>query len=363
MNSHKIYLWGFETADLAGWPYLFETIHIAETPAPGPLLVHARAIEEYITLSQTQTSEDGRLPEALLYLPRGSAKPKGVWAYFDQIIQEGDWATLDRHLSCPQRLRVVEMADEVPGRFLSTLNSPIENLPAAQLPLPSDVQNHLAGCAACRQAFDQEVKERIQWRRQVRYPSRAEIGPIQPEMSEDTSLSALLLTIRLAWGEAQTHLAEWGRVPSQTLRPEWAQALLTLLSGLQSAGLHPSYAGGLVTGAGQGGAKIRRVNATSPTPTRLLNKLDEAKELHLAQLGRSLHLHWEEREQTLWLGALRQEGGQEVRSFRVELWQGESCVWSAESQRGGAEIPLSQLAGALADGADRIQIRDTSALA
>jgi hypothetical protein len=56
----------------------------------------------------------GRLPEAVLYVPKGKEPPPEAAVYFDAVVREGEEARLAELLSCPLRLSMEEWVEELP---------------------------------------------------------------------------------------------------------------------------------------------------------------------------------------------------------------------------------------------------------
>ena len=161
MNAKNVFLWGFDEHDLRSWPP-----DLVPTPAPawpqeGPVLVHSRALEAFQAEALMHPLPDGRLPQAILYLPAGSQPPVEAWAYFDATVHEGEWDMLRGLLACPRLFEMEEAAENLPAAFLAELARPIRQLNSAELPLPEETREHLARCVTCRHAFDRSVEARL----------------------------------------------------------------------------------------------------------------------------------------------------------------------------------------------------------
>ena len=139
MEKQRVYLWGFRDEDVQQWPEAFtsdvELVFTTDVPSSAPVVVHGVAAERFQAVAMQQASPDGRLPDAILYLPHGMEAPSGAWTYFDATVHEGDWDTLRALLACPQQFQMAEMADDLPVAVLKQLTQPVEALAPADLPL------------------------------------------------------------------------------------------------------------------------------------------------------------------------------------------------------------------------------------
>ena len=378
MDKQVIYLWGFAQEDVADWPKVFAPVRVTELPQDQPVLVHYQGLAAYQAQVLARPRPDGRLPDALLYLPKGVQPPPGFRSFFDATVQEGEWSELRKLFACPQQFRMQEMADELPAPFLAGLSGPVHHLAPAKLPLPPDVVAHLTTCMSCLQAFYQALTERLQWRRQLHWPSPAQLEAYFQGVTDlriaahlaicqacRRELSLLEQAISPPWFRLPLHAREAGpgnlagerfEVIERSVKEGWAQWVAALLGALQGAQMQPSYATGVLAGEGAAGARVRRISAATPEPAQLLARLRADREMRFTGPERSLLLGWDEEQRILTVRDLREEGQPPLPAFEVSLWEEGKEVWAAHSQAGGVEIP----AATMTSGMDEMQIRDSA---
>lgn len=366
MNVKKVYLWGFEDQELRAWPPDLQPVRSPRWPQDGPVVVHSRAVEAFQAEALAHPLPDGRLPEAVLYLPTGSQPPAEAWAFFDATMQEKDWDALRRLLLCPRLYEMEEMAEELPASFLADLVRPVRQLRAEKLPLPTEAREHLASCGVCRQAFDRAVEARLRLRRQLLCPSAEQLmaylrGEPDFQVAEhlrmcrlcQAEVSVLQRTLAPAWLKLTlTRLSEeiWTRLAEVThsYGQKGTEALAVLMNGLRRAGMVPA------------GARIGRVIAGGQQQwalDTLLELLRSEGGLQLARTPRELRLFWDAEAQAICLDSLSAGGSRAVEAFRVEICKGEVVLWQGDSQEGRLAIPVADLTRALEEGAEQLVIR------
>lgn len=388
MKTHKIYVWGFEEDELLAWPNDLQPIPISEWPVAGPLLVHVRAAQAFLTKALLHPLPDGRLPDAMLYLPNHVPMPEGSWGYFDATVQEDAWQDLRILTECPEQFRMSDMAEELPISFFDGLVQPVDRLPAAEIPLPRDVRAHLAACDGCRESFDRAVEVRLRWRRQLRCPAvnqladlvrgitddqleqhlahcrfcQAEVAVLRLELlpRQQSVIPWLSLTLSdpkaLPNGLSEVHTGLW------QVGLEIAKLLALLLNGAQHAGLQPDPVPVRQTRSIGGGARVRRVAARShPVGSAELAQqivqLQTEAGLVLTRPRRDLTLHWEAETAMICLCNLHGDDATAIDTFRVEIQKATTTLWAGDSTEARLCIPLSALVTALEQGADRLLIQ------
>jgi hypothetical protein len=157
-NPERVWALGFSEKP-PGWPddRPFELWEEGGLP-PGPVVVHRSAVEQFIQLARQAagSTESGRLPQAVLYLPLGDSEPPEAVAYFDAVVTADETDRLARLLACPQILSVHEWAEELPREALfGALDAPWEDPN-----LSPEAREHLATCQLCRDEFQQAVQFR-----------------------------------------------------------------------------------------------------------------------------------------------------------------------------------------------------------
>jgi hypothetical protein len=119
----KVYAFGFKERPY-WWPEGFEFVPLNEKPSvdwlpDAPIVVHLKSVRSFIPLALriARSRPSGRLPEAILYKPKGTEEPDDTAPYFDAVIEEGEEERFVELLSCPLTLTIGEWADEkvVPG--------------------------------------------------------------------------------------------------------------------------------------------------------------------------------------------------------------------------------------------------------
>lgn len=388
-----VLVWGFSSEELADWPADLKPVPAERIPAESPVIVHVRALEAFRDQALAYPHPDGRLADAILYLPRGTAEPEDAWLYFDAVVEAGDWEALRRLAACPRQFEMAEWAQAVPADQLEEVLQALtswgagdrgakeqggggaegqgsrgELIPAPQHlgTLAQEVWEHLAVCELCRQAFTRALEGRLHLRWMALCPPVARLaahaqGHPDPWVEahlprcaacrgEVAALKQILrpaavvwLAISLARQEAQRLAA----VLEAEVRGQ-AEGLATLINGFFGAGLAPAR------------AWTRARGASGPLQPlelpELLAVLRQGRPLTLVRAHRELELYWSPEEEVLRLEALRGEWLEPVQAFRVELRRGEEVLWQAESQDGGVAIPLAKLEQALAAGADALAI-------
>jgi hypothetical protein len=241
-DPERVWALGFSEKP-PGWPdeRPFELWEEGGLP-PGPVVVHRSAVEQFIQLAReaARSTESGRLPQAVLYLPLGDSEPPEAVAYFDAVVTAGQTDRLARLLACPQILSVHEWAEELPREALfGALDAPWEDPN-----LSPEAREHLATCQPCRDEFQQAVQFRRRLLRALcpepkalasyargteaphvarhveRCPAcRAELAVLRRELVTKprvgVDLSPLLGTLPLA-----------AAAPPETQAPQWLQAQL-----------------------------------------------------------------------------------------------------------------------------------------
>lgn len=368
MEKQTVYLWGFRDEDVQQWPEAFtsdvELVFTTDVPLGAPVVVHGAAAERFQTVAMPQASPDGRLPDAILYLPHGMEAPSGAWTYFDATVHEGDWDTLRALLACPQQFQMAEMADELPVAFLKQLTQPVEALAPADLPLPEEVQHHLRACRTCWGALSTSLAARLRLRHQLLCPSVERLAAyirgtadvqVERHLAEDCRIcraQAAVLRKELAprWQTvpllpaATEILAGVAHDLQQLLRP-----LVVLINGCFAQQMHP--AGAWTRARGASGV-LEAVELPS-----LLQSVQQGKSIMLLRPHRDLTIGWDQQRQALWLDRLHGAGRRRVDQFRVEMCRGEEVLWEADSHQGRVWMPLPELEQALQSGADQMVIR------
>lgn len=379
MNKQEVPVWGFEEEETRDWPPDLEPVPVPHPPGEGPVVVHGRAARRFREEAERHRRADGRLPEAVLYLPRGSEAPPEAWAYFDTTVAEGDWDALREILACPRRFEMVEMADELPASFLQELDRPVEDVPVADLPLPAQVREHLATCTACREAFHEAVWDRLWLRHQLLCPDVDRLaayarGTPDPQVAEhlkvcracqaQVAVLRRVLTPRREWvtiplpavaGEVLDRVVATAREQATALAEQGeeivrgvAEGLARLVDGAGQAGLVPA---GTWTRARGVSGSLQQGEITS-----LLAHAARGNPVLLFGPRQDLTLGWDREREAVWLGHLHAAGREAVPTFRVELRRGEEVLWSGESEAERVAIPLVAFTRALEAGADRVVI-------
>jgi hypothetical protein len=344
MEKQQVYVWGFDAEAMAGplWPQDLEPVPVTTWPHDAPVVVHAQAAAAFQAAALQHPWPDGRLPEAILYLPRGEGIPATAWGFFDTTVQAGDWPTLRRLLEDPQQFRMAEMADELPAAFLEGLEGPVDELPADAFPLPAAVRQHLAQHRLARAAFNRALADRLRLRRQleglIRTPHPAAMpGPIA---AREPAPVWLAVPLRSMWAVA-TGL-------TRTMDTMW-QVLTPVLVGCLQQNLHPVGAEATRSGG--------RARARSTLDVRaLLERLQQGQEVQLLRPHRELTIAPDRTGQAVLIRELYGTGEVGIEAFQVQIRQETRVLWEAHSAQGTVRIPLAVLEQALQNGADEFVI-------
>jgi len=152
----KIYAVGFRKRPEA-WPSEWDFRPLPRArPPEGPIVVHLSALKRFIRFAQRMAASQasGRLPEAVLYVPKGKEPPPEAAVYFDAVVREGEEARLAELLSCPLRLSMDEWVEELPLEAVFTQGPE----PWKYGRLPEAVRQHLEACKSCREAFREALE-------------------------------------------------------------------------------------------------------------------------------------------------------------------------------------------------------------
>jgi hypothetical protein len=385
-NGEKtIPVWGFPEEALAGWPADLRPRPVQVVPEEGPVLVHVQAVREFQRAAQPRP--DGRLPDAILYLPQGVSEPKEAWVYFDAVVKAGDWEALRRLAACPRQFTVAEWAQEVPAEQREELLQELESMGAeehgswgaegasmflsspALAPIPLEVQKHLAECEPCRRALARalEGERSLHWllhcppvarlaahaRGQADPWVEAHLAHCAACRGELAALQEITKPVPIVWLTISLLRQEAQKVAAglEAEMRRQAEGLAALVNGLLGAGLAPV---GAWTRRGEISGSLQPAELQD-----LLSHLQEGRPLTLVRPHRELELRWTPEEGALRLETLRGEALEPVRAFRVELRRGEEVLWQTDSQDGGVVIPLAELEKSLAAGVDALVILAT----
>jgi hypothetical protein len=343
------------------WPADLAPVVTSKLPAAGSLVVHARALPAFQDEALAGSAGGAPLPNAVLFLPAGATEPPDAWLFFDAVVREPDWDALRLALSCPRRPAMAELADELPAAFLSGLRQPIAELPLAHLPLPPAGRDHLATCAACRQAFDAAVDSRLRWRRRL-CPPPADLAA-HAGGATDEAIARHLATCAACQAEVAALQPQPAppvvRVPlvplSQDvletiagLSRQWAAALGMLVNGCLGAGLVPA------------GARTRHRSPAgqrdTSTLSHLLAEMAHGQPLLLVSADQELFFAWDAAGQSLHVEMVSPGDGAAVETLQATLRLGDRVLWAAPGITGaGVDIPLSALQAALENGAGTLE--------
>lgn len=368
MAQQTIYLWGFRNDDIQQWPEAFtsdvELVFTTDVPSGAPVVVHGTAAERFQTVAMRQALPDGRLPDAILYLPHGMEAPAGAWAYFDATVHAGDWDTLRALLACPQQFQMAEMADELPVTFLQRLTQPVAALAPTDLPLPEEVQNHLKACRTCWSALTTSLAARLRLRHQLLCPSVARLAAYVRGTADAQVERHLADGCRLC--QAQTAVLRkelaplWHTVPLLRAASEGLagvthelQRLMRLLAVL----LNGCFAQQMIPVGPWTRARGARGDLKAIELPHLLQHVQQGRPVKLLQSHRDFTIGWDPARQALWLGRLHDTRRRKVAQCRVEMRRGEEVLWEADSHEEKVWIPLADLEQALQSGADQMVIR------
>lgn len=158
-NKPTVYTLGFEEQP-ASWPQELDFTPLSDVSMlqQGPVVVHVSRLNDFIRRAQelAKLRSDGRLPEAILYLPKEGQIPPEAIDYFDAIVQEGEEFRLLELLRCPYRLTIDEWIYELPvAKLFSQKEKPWQHEA-----LPEEVRSHLELCPDCQKAFMMALEAR-----------------------------------------------------------------------------------------------------------------------------------------------------------------------------------------------------------
>ncbi len=163
-NKTTVYTLGFEE-QLANWPQElnFKPLSDVSMLQQGPVVVHVSRLKDFIRRAQelAELRSDGRLPEAILYLPKGKQISPEATDYFDAVVQEGEEFRLLELLRCPYRLTIDEWIYELSVAELFSHKEKPWQCDA----LPEKVRSHLESCPDCQKAFMMALEARRQFYR------------------------------------------------------------------------------------------------------------------------------------------------------------------------------------------------------
>lgn len=334
MEKRTVYLWGFRAEEVGSWPADLEPVATMDWPSGAPVIVHADAAERFQAEAVQHLLPDGRLPDAILYLPHGTEAPTESWAYFDAAVAAGDWQALRALLACPRRFQLAQMADNLSVAFVWSLGDHVEELRIEQLPLPEDSRAHLAACHTCREAFSHSLEGRLWVRRKLQRETSTANAPVR------------------GWLEVPLRSVAEGILAGVTgeIRHVF-EVLATLVSGCVEQQLIPVGAFRSFRAEGR--------NWQLNTLRSLLEGVYEGEPVRLHRSRRELTIGWDKDHKALWIDGLLGDESAPVKDFRIEVWRGETKLWDASSQQGKVWLPpeeLEKLEQALQAGADQLII-------
>lgn len=180
LETVTLHTWGPACVTNTSWPPDFARVAVEEEswPVDAPVLVHLDDAAAFAVAAQAHLQSDGRLPDAVLYIPAGRQAPAELWTYFDVAVAENNWQALRSLLACPRRMRSIEAVEDLPASFLASLEQLPEELDPATLPLPAAATEHLRDCSICRQALVTALAERLQLRRHLACPTAAALDAL-----------------------------------------------------------------------------------------------------------------------------------------------------------------------------------------
>ena len=375
MTAGKVHLWGFRNDEVRLFPTDVDLAFKESWTGTGLLMVHVRAIDTFLSEVHKFRSPDGRLPDAILYLPKGMDPPKGAWAYFDAIVREGDWQAIRDLARCPRQFLMAEMVEDLPATLFFNADQPITSIPLRELPLPQTVLDHLEVCDTCREQFNHVLEKRIRWRRQLFCPDVATLATYAQGMATP-HVQKHLESCPMCRAELAILQGEMARVwvlPLQSLAVDVMQVLAktadssfqagvkaigTIVDALLRAGLQPVPA--LIASADSDrGSRVRRV---SVGPRRLrvaavLERLWAEKSLRMSHNQWDLSLTWDPEAQTLSIEHQSNESFDSEGNLRIEVRRGDEELWSGIGHGGRLRVPVAALSEAFEAGADQLLLR------
>jgi hypothetical protein len=163
--ASTIAVFGFPAALPPDWPPDLKPVPQWVLPAAGPLLVHSAAAQRFMVLSAALAARN-IVQTAILYLARGSEAAAEDWRYFDETVDEGDWAALAALVACPRRFDAELWAQDVSVDALigeaGRGGAPaMSRAGLRRAGVHSDAAAHLLGCATCRDSFRLALDERL----------------------------------------------------------------------------------------------------------------------------------------------------------------------------------------------------------
>lgn len=191
-------VWGFEREDLALWRdegFAPERLEERATwPDDRPIVVNGWRAAAYQQEAKRHLRADGRLPDAILYQPRGEVAPAPLRASFDLIVPAGEWGQLRRQLRAPQRFTAAALAEAVSPAFLDTLDRPV-----AALTIDADFIEAAFGAGAAGELLDEArrllarrenqpgfraaLEARLRVQRRVVGPSTAQVESMRRDLA------------------------------------------------------------------------------------------------------------------------------------------------------------------------------------
>lgn len=365
MASKHVYLWGFSSDSLSSWPEdLIPTdLSTPDWPTSAPVIVHGNGADEFLELAEEYPLEDGRLPDAVLYLPKGIRASVAMQSDFDATVKAGDWAALRELLTCPQQFLMAEMADKLPASFVWGLSKPVEALTPRELPLSPDVTKHLATCGTCWDAFKKSLAGRHRLQRRLLCPLTERLAAYvrgTPNAQVERHLQLCVgcrtqvavlksLLVPNPWLKIALNfiakVQEQGAQIRDTLTT--LNTLTTLIGGTLQQGLAPAE----IKGAARGQAEAEELEEPEQLAANLAEELEEdAIMLSQSEPRRDMTFDLED-DETLWIGDLYGSGMGDDKDFRVEVWRGNELLF--ESSKGkderGVLVPLEKLLEAMRD--------------
>jgi len=213
-----VLVYGFEEEELKEWPDDLRGVQVLrfERLPESPVVVHCRAFDVFREEALRLGAQFGRMPWAILYLPQGEKSPPEIWSFVDAVVRAGDWEMLRRLLRCPRRFESAEWGEEIPINRLFVLSKPPTAEEILELPLPTELREHIVQCEACQEAFAEALEAR---RRMARMfcPSTASLNAYFQEAGKALWIRRHLEICPLCRSEAE-ELFFTLSLPAMTLR-------------------------------------------------------------------------------------------------------------------------------------------------
>ena len=141
MKRTQVYVWGFPENELANWPddLLPVPVDLKTWPQDAPVLIHSNSW--HIFQQHASSNRSVASAAAVLYLSGITSESEEAWAFFDDIIHDGNWDKINFIAKYPRLFEVQQWASALRADQLDdVINLPEKKWDTNDWPIPEAVK-------------------------------------------------------------------------------------------------------------------------------------------------------------------------------------------------------------------------------